>query len=116
MKPKRPHNNTFGMESLVEAQALNEMHPVPEGTIDSMSDFQTAVQITRIPGHERDYVEVTERLFKQLTANQPSETLYICWGSPTVRVFKEGTREKIEKWEALPLEKKCACKWHEVTL
>lgn len=61
--------------------------------LNTPEEFRQAIHQCQMEGVK--YLEVTEKLFKYLTRNQ--KTSYLTWGSPGVKVFVEGTRQKIEE-------------------
>lgn len=67
--------------------------------IANYQDFQAAVSKAQMQGEDGDrYVEVSDVFFKLLTKGKP--TPYISYGNPTVKVFRTGTIDEIEKGEA----------------
>lgn len=77
--------------NMVETSAYEEK------VVDNPEDFRIAIGHAQMAG--KDFVEVSEELFNYLVKNNPTE--YITYGSPGVKVFKEGTRAKIESLERL---------------
>lgn len=75
-------------------------YKVPEGVIDDPNAFQLA--IGRAQMDNLDYVEVSARLFKYITRGQ--KTPYLTYGKPGVKVFIEGTRERLLKEELMNAE------------
>ena len=65
--------------------------------IDNPTDFHTAIGHAQMAG--RDYLEVSGDLFNYLVKNH--KTPYLTYGNPGVKVFKEGTRQKIMEFEKL---------------
>lgn len=109
MRPKHQHKDTLGIEALVEIETEAKLHPVPEGVINNLLDFRTSVGLA---SRGKGYVEVTPELFDQLTQGQ--ETRYICWGTPMVKVYKVGTRDRIDKWENMTIDDKNRTTWEQV--
>lgn len=68
--------------------------------IDSYQDFDMAVREAHLTG--LDHLEVTHKLFKTLTKG--TETHYMTWGSPGVKVFPEGTMKGILEDEKMDAE------------
>lgn len=68
--------------------------------IDNPEDFRAAIHHAQLSG--KDAVEVSEELFFYLVKNNQTE--YLTYGSPGVKVFKEGTKDKILQLEKLPPE------------
>jgi hypothetical protein len=50
----------------------------------------------------RDYLEVSERLFRYLTKDPNTKSL--TYGSPGIKVYVKGTREEIERLERMSVE------------
>jgi hypothetical protein len=68
--------------------------------VDNPEDFRVAIGHAQLSG--KDYIEVSEPLFNYLVKNNQTE--YLTYGSPGVKVFKEGTKDKILNMENLPPE------------
>ena len=78
-------------ETLVEREA-DILDSVVETVPNTPSEFRSAVDAAQM--HGKDYIEVTQRLFDHLLHGQKSPMLM--YGTPTIKVFVEGTREKVE--------------------
>lgn len=65
--------------------------------IDNPTDFQYAVGNAQMSG--RTYLEVSDELFNYLVKN--NNTQYLTYGNPGIKIFKEGTMEKILAFESL---------------
>lgn len=67
--------------------------------LETYQDFDLAVREAQLTG--LDHLEVTHKLFKDLSKG--SQTNYLTWGHPGVKVFPEGTMKGIlddEKMDA----------------
>lgn len=96
-------------KDLGDAEAVGNLKTMPpkqdpiveknyEGVVvDNPEDFRMAVGHAQMAHAE--YIEVSARMFEYLVKNNKTE--YITYGSPGIKVYKEGTREKIEAWERL---------------
>lgn len=92
-----------------KAEALGEIKTMPEAnndalpevekepTVDNPEEFRMAIGHAQMEG--RDYVEVTEKLFKYLLKNAKSK--YITYGDPGIKVFLAGTKDKILREESM---------------
>lgn len=99
-------------KSLKDAQALGELHTMPEvldvpqerleisGVIDNPEDFRMAVGNAQLDGVE--HLEVSEKLFKYLLKN--SKSRYITYGNPGVKVYLAGTKDKYDYEDSLNAE------------
>jgi hypothetical protein len=94
--------------SLAEAAGHLKTMPVSKGNVvedvivddvvvDNPEDFRMAIGRAQMAG--RESIEVSEELFNYLVKNNQTE--YLTYGSPGVKVYRAGTRDKIEKFEAL---------------
>ncbi len=82
------------IDEIAQMSTLEEFST--DQVIGSIPDFRAAVGQAQLSG--QDYVIVTDEIFKYLLNGGKSS--YICYGSPTIRVYKEGTRDKIEADES----------------
>lgn len=97
---------------LKDAEAIGQIKSLPEVAVqpavveeasevlDTPHDFQMAIGNAQMDGKE--FVEVSEKLFKYLVKN--NKTNYLTYGDPGVKVFKVGTREEIENEESMTAE------------
>ncbi len=96
-----------------KAEALGEIktHPVvqdqlpevkeeTEPVIDNPEDFRIALGNAQMDGKE--FIEVSPKLYSYLLKNAKSP--YITYGDPGIKVYKAGTREDIEREEAMSAE------------
>lgn len=74
------------METMNQAQ-----EPQKKPVVSNPEEFRTAQWEAQHDG--TGYIEVTEELYKFIIKNNPTESF--TYGNPGIRVFKEGTREKI---------------------
>jgi hypothetical protein len=74
-----------------------EVEEVDVKVVDNPHDFNMAIGHAQMAG--RDYLEVSEELFNYLVKN--NQTDYLTYGSPGVKVYRAGTKEKIERLEKL---------------
>jgi hypothetical protein len=98
-----------GKNDLMDAEAMGQLKTMPstkgqiiekdlsKEVIDNPQDFQAAIGHAQMAG--QDYVEVSDRMFSYLVKNSATE--YLTYGNPGVKVFKEGTRDKIVEFESL---------------
>ncbi len=94
---KEKETRALSQENIEVRPAKEEDGDVP--IIANYQDFQAAVSKAQMQGEDGDrYVEVTDVFFKLLTKGK--NTPYISYGNPTVKVFREGTVDEIEKSES----------------
>lgn len=87
-------NRVQPLPSVAEPVVLKEDSWEPAKTRE---EFFDAVQ--RAHAEERDWLEVTDEVFKMLVRNQ--KTNYLTYDSPGIKVFRVGTRDQILKEEAM---------------
>jgi hypothetical protein len=68
--------------------------------IDSPREFEMAVANAQMEGDE--HIEVSERLFNHLV--KKAKTPYLTYGKPGIKIFKEGTKEEIQRIEKMNAE------------
>lgn len=68
--------------------------------LDNFQDFDMAVNEAKHTG--LDHLEVTPKLFKNLTKG--TVTPYLTWGSPGIKVFQEGTMKSLLQDELMGAE------------
>lgn len=71
-----------------------------KGVITNYNDFTQAVANAQLDGV--GHLEVTPDLFKSLTKGITTE--YLTWGHPGVKIYIEGTKERIDEEESMNVE------------
>ncbi len=99
-------------DTKITSDTKGEFKPLPEAIVpqDDVVEENPVVQTPEMFSHAlsmaqmegRDYLDVSERVFKYLVRNNKTDSITV--GNPGVRVFIEGTREKILSLENLSIE------------
>lgn len=72
----------------------------PDTVYDNPEDFRVAIGYAQMEG--LTHITVSERLMKHLSRSDKVES--ITYGSPGVRVYKVGCKEKLDKLESMRAE------------
>lgn len=93
-------------DKLPDLSPAHKVEPMllAEGPINTTQDFHLAVEQAQV---ERiDSLEVTDELFKKLFHHVYKENtqLYVTYGSPGIKVYREGKKAECDKLESMTAE------------
>ncbi len=89
-------SGSFNSSPTVETQD----NDLTKKILDNPEEFRVAVGQAQMDGIQ--HLEVTEKLFAYLTRN--SDTKYLTYGDPGLKIYKAGTKDAIEKVESMNAE------------
>lgn len=71
-----------------------------EGVVTELAQFRNALSAAQLA--KKTYLEVSEEIFTFLANGEV--TNYINYGTPTIRIFRPGTKEEIERRERMNID------------